>query len=198
MITNPNDDTLPVMPDSLRNMTTSSQFSKAQLADVVRAAALAEELVSNHYKLSASQWLKKRYDIKTALDLKPEEVVEGPFAQVIRYEGRPNNGALTSTAFDFYKICLQDPAILSTLSMCPRLDLFPFALYILTHELIHIVRFSRFLQNFQATQPERLAEEARVHRITRDILEPTRLPGLSEVLKYYSGWQKPFEHLKQT
>lgn len=198
MITNPNNDMLPTMPDSLRHMTTSNRFSKTQLSDVVRAAALAEELVSDHYKLSASQWLRKRYDIKTALDLKPEEIVEGPFAQVIRYEGRPGDVSLTSTAFDFYMICLQDPAILSTISTCPRLALFPFTLYILTHELIHIVRFSRFLQNFQASHAERLTEEARVHRITRDILEPTRLRGLSEVFKYYSEWQKPFEHLRQT
>jgi hypothetical protein len=69
-------------------------------------------------------------------------------------------------------------------------------LYILVHELIHIVRFSRFLHNFEASDIERIDEETRVHGITREILAPTRLPGLKDVYDYYSAWKKPFEDLK--
>jgi hypothetical protein len=70
-------------------------------------------------------------------------------------------------------------------------------LYILVHELIHIVRFSRFLHNFEASDIERMDEEARVHGITREILAPTRLPGLKDVYDYYSAWKIPFEDLKK-
>ena len=41
--------------------------------------------------------------------------------------------------------------------------LFSLVVYIATHELIHIVRFSKFLQNFHASPDEKQAEEKRVH-----------------------------------
>lgn len=157
---------------------------------------MAEELVSNHYKLSASQWLGRRFDVKTAADLKADEVVEGPFAQVIRYEGRMTGAPLNSGSFDFYKICLQDHTILYTVANTRDLKLYPFALYIVTHELIHIVRFSQFLQNFEASDDERLAEEKRVHDKTHEILCPRNIGGLKAVLSYYAKWRDGFDNLK--
>ena len=68
------------------------------------------------------------------------------------------------------------------------IKLCPFALYIITHELIHIVRFSEFLQNFNASHEEKLAEETRVHYNTHEILKSVQLPGLSNVLKFYDKW----------
>ena len=53
------------------------------------------------------------------------------------------------------------------------LQLFAFVLYIGVHELIHIVRFGYFLQGFVATAAEMMAEETRVHRLTREIVRPT-------------------------
>ncbi len=157
---------------------------------------MAEELVSNHYKLSASQWLRRKYDVKTAADLITHEVVEGPFAQVIRYEGRLSNDPLISGNFDFYKICLQDHTILKPLANTPDLALFPFTLYIVTHELIHIVRFSQFLQNFEASDDERLAEEKRVHDKTHEILCLLNIEGLAAVLNYFAHWRDEFDDLR--
>lgn len=173
------------------------RFSDAEIAVVKRAAALAEELVSEHYKMSESQWLRGRYDIRTAQDLDVAELVDGPFAQVIRYEGRRRKEALNSEAFDFYQICLQDHAILSLVRHQKPMDLLAFVLYVITHELIHIVRFSMFLQSYEASETERLDEEARVHRITRTILEPVRLEGLSAVFEHYRLWEEPFEKLER-
>ena len=149
------------------------KFSRAQLEIVNEAVAMAEELVSNHYKLAASQWSGRRYDVKTAADLKADEILDGPFAQVIRYEGRSTGVPLNSDSFDFYKVCLQDHTILDTLRRAPELSLFPFTLYIVTHELIHIVRFSLFLQSFEASDDERLAEEKRVHDKTHRYCAPS-------------------------
>ena len=172
------------------------KFNAEQLQTVNDAVAMAEELVSNHYKLSASQWSGRRFDVKTVIDLASDEVIDGPFAQVIRYEGRSPSTPLNSNSFDFYKVCLQDHTILETVMDTPELDLFPFTLYIVTHELIHIVRFSLFLQNFEASDDERLAEEKRVHAKTHQILCPLNIEGLASVLTFYARWHDGFDNLK--
>jgi hypothetical protein len=170
-------------------------FTSEQLSIVTYAVGIAEELVSNHYKMSASQWLRPKYDVKTLADLEPPEIVDGPFAQIIRYQGQPRAASLTSATYDFYKICLQDPAILSALCLNPDLQLLPFVLYIITHELIHIVRFSKFLQGFDASADERLAEEQRVHARTHDLLLGLKLPGLPDVLDFYRDWRRVYEQI---
>ena len=170
-------------------------FSPEQLKVITESAAMAEELVSNHYKMSASQWLRRRYDFKTLADLAPEEIVSGPFAQIIRYEGQKNDQSLGSSSYDFYKICLQDHDILAVLANSEDLKLFPFSLYITTHELIHIVRFSKFLCNFVASSHEKMMEEARVHEKTRTILSAVSIPNMAGVLKFYEKWRAPLDKL---
>lgn len=172
------------------------QFNPEQLRIVNEAVAMAEELVSNHFKLAASQWLGRRFDVRTAAELTTDEIIEGPFAQVIRYEGRLTKAPLNSGSFDFYKICLQDHTILKIVEPNPELKLFPFTLYIVTHELIHIVRFSQFLQNFEASDGERLAEEKRVHEKTHEILCPVKIKGIGAVLAYYALWRDGFDSLQ--
>jgi hypothetical protein len=171
-------------------------FSTHQIKIVNQTVSLAEELVSNHYKMSASQWLRPKYDVKTLVDLAPEEIVYGPFAQIVRYEGHLKDTALGSGAFDYYKICLQDHAIHTVLKDSPAMNLFPFCLYIITHELIHIVRFSKFLQNFDASPPEKLTEEKRVHENTHQILQQIKVSGMSAVLEFYGIWRQPLEGMR--
>lgn len=169
------------------------QFSSDDLQVVTRAATMAEELVSNHYKLSASQWLNRKYDIKTRAELNRDEIVAGPFAQVIRYKGHPEASSLNSASYDFYKICLQDDQILKALQTQSDLKLFPFTLYIITHELIHIVRFSRFLQNFTASDKERTREEIHVHQRTLEILQNVSVENLAAVFTFYKEWHTKSE-----
>ena len=163
---------------------------------VNESVAMAEELVSEYYKMSASEWLRPKFDVKTRIDLSSDEVVPGPFAQVVRYEGRLNDAPLGSSSYDYYKICLQDHEILAAIDKFQRLELLPFTLYILTHELIHIVRFSKFLQNFNAAHEERMAEEARVHELNHKILQPVRIEGLTEVLDFYIQWREPIYEIE--
>ena len=169
------------------------KFHHIQIQAINTAVAMAEELVSNHYKMSASQWLRRKYDIKTQADLAPNEIVEGPFAQVIRYEGQRRDSSLGSGAYDFYVICLQDHAILAALRQSADLVLMPFIVYIVVHELIHIVRFSQFLQNFDASPDEIAAEETRVHDLTRKIISPLNLAGVEAVLRFYRHWCQPVD-----
>ena len=172
-------------------------FTSDQLKTVTNAVAIAEELVSNHYKMSASEWLRPKYDVKTLVDLAPEEIVHGPFAQIVRYEAQRKDASLGSSTYDYYKICLQDHAIHSALDEASQMQLLPFAIYIVTHELIHIVRFSKFLQSFDATPEDRMAEEKRVHEKTHKILGQVRIKGISNVLKFYHKWRLPYEELQQ-
>jgi len=176
----------------MENQTT---FSSEQIQTINKAVEIAEELVSNYYKMSPNQWLHPKYDIKTQADLSSDEMVSGPFAQVIRYKGQRKNTSLESSAYDFYKICLQDHQILSVIEKVSEIKLFPFILYVITHELIHIVRFSKFLQRFDASPEEKIMEEARVHQLTHHILNNIKNPDLLEVLIFYQNWRKPIDGL---
>lgn len=173
-----------------------ARFDPDQAKTVRNAAALAEELVSNHFKLSSNQWLNRRYDLKTLDDLSPEEIVHGPFAQILHYRGHRGDAPLGSRTIDLYTICLQDHSILAVIEKHAWITLYPFTLYIVTHELIHIVRFIRFLQNFVATEAEKLAEEQRVHEKTHEILKGTPIPGMDPVLDYYRLWRAPFDEIE--
>lgn len=176
-------------------MEKSAKFNPDHIVTVNESVATAEDLVSDFYKMSASEWLGPKYDVKTLDDLSADEIVQGPFAQIIRYKGQLADASLGSTTYDYYKICLQDHSILAALYDSPRLKLFPFILYIVTHELIHIVRFSKFLQNFDAAPEERMAEESRVHELTHEILNPVRLADLPYVLQFYKKWRQPIDGL---
>lgn len=173
-------------------------FTPGQLSSIAQAVRIAEELVSNRYKMSAGQWLRPKYDLKTLAELEPGEIVDGPFAQIIRYKGQPQKASLGSATYDLYKICLQDHTIVETINRRTDLELLPFAVYITTHELVHIVRFSRFLQGFDASPDERLAEEKRVHDRTHEILITLRLRGLGEVLDFFKDWRAVCEKIDCT
>ena len=165
-------------------------FNEHELEQVAVAALRAEEMVYNYFKLSSSQWLKNRYDIKTARDLLPHERIQGPFAQVLKYEGRRKDLTLGSSVFSLYHVCVQDPAIISLVAENSQINLDPFLLYILVHELVHVVRFARFEQRYEnANESEvSLEEEKKVHGITHDIIAPQTVSSMLQVFEFYEKW----------
>ncbi|MBW1740258.1 MAG: hypothetical protein JRJ42_03875 [Deltaproteobacteria bacterium] len=169
------------------------RFKTGELKIVDEAVAVAEEITCNAYKMSSAEWRGHHYDIRTLAELTPDEIVHGPFAQIIRYVGRKSETSLKSSGYDFYKICLQDHAILFALRKFPELRLFPFTIYIVTHELIHVIRFTKFLQAFDASSKEKIIEEARVHEKTQAILRSAQIPGMDAVFDFYRAWQGPLE-----
>lgn len=170
-------------------MQTLRHFDREELLKVDEAVKVSEELVNNYFKLSSGQWLKNRYDIKTAKDLAVHEHVDGPFAQVVKYEGRKKDVPLGSSSFSLYKVCLQDSAILSIVE---KMDLLlePFLLYVLTHELVHVVRFLKFKHRYENKNEAdvTLDEERKVHQLTHIILNPVSIPGLNQVFEFYKDW----------
>lgn len=154
------------------------------------ATVIAEEVTSDFFKLSPCHWRRARYDILTLEALRAEEISSHALALVAKYDGVPSGRVLKSSAFDFYRVCLQDHNILKALAARGNLTLLPLLSYILTHELVHIVRFSRFEARFEASAAERRREEALVHRLTRNILAPLNSLDLGPVMRYYEDqWQ---------
>lgn len=166
-------------------------FNTSELETVARAAVICEDLVNSHYKLSSSQWLKNRYDIRTARNLAPHERVDGPFAQVVKYEGQKTEVPLGSNRFSLYTVCLQDPAIVSTVDVHPSIQLMPFLVYVLVHELVHVVRFLKFYHRYEHASEASvtLAEERKVHCLTYGILRPVTLDGLEQVFDFFEQWR---------
>ncbi|MGO9314340.1 MAG: hypothetical protein ACLQDI_16620, partial [Syntrophobacteraceae bacterium] len=95
---------------------------------------------------------------------------------------RPGDRTRGSEPGDFFKICIQDHVIRRAVERDRQIGLFPLTAYIVIHELIHVVRFAKFLQRFDSTVAEQDAEETRVHVLTYDLLQKTRIQGLPEVL----------------
>ncbi len=164
------------------------QFSDDEIKIFTNAATFAEELVAEHYKISVSEWSRYKYDIKTMENLVDGEIIRGRFAQIIRYEGKKKDSLLGTASFDLYKICIQDSAVLNAVLENPGLNLFAFTLYIMTHELVHVVRFNRFMQSFEASDSERQAEEGRVHGTSREILADVAVDGMDDALAYFEKW----------
>lgn len=164
-------------------------FNSEELLKVDEAGKVSEELVNNYFKMSSGKWLKNRYDIRTARDLEPHEHVDGPVAQVVKYEARKKDVPLGSSSFSLYRVCLQDQAILS-ITRNRNILLQPFLLYILSHELIHVVRFSKFKQRYENRNESEvtLDEEHRVHCLTHAILKNVSIAGLEQVFDFYKDW----------
>ncbi len=170
-------------------------FDADQITAVNQAVGVAEELVSNFYKFSGSQMLQLNYDIKTAVQLEPHEIVDAHFAQIMRYRAQKKDSLLEVDATDLYRICLQDHAILAAVNRFRHLRLYPFMLYIVCHELIHVVRFRRFLQHFHVAPEERQLEEIRVHHATREMLSKANIDDIGPVFEFYCKWQEAFEEM---
>lgn len=163
-------------------------FNSEQMAVVSQAVAMAEDLVSDYYKLSASELRQLNYDVKTAADLGARETVVDHFAQIVRYRAEKQNAVLITSGQDFYKICVQDHSILACLEKHSAMALYPFLVYVICHELVHVVRFKRFQQRFDVPDEQKQTEEARVHRITHEILAPRRIKGMAPVFAFYGNW----------
>ena len=165
-------------------------FSEHNRKQIGEALVIAEEMTSDFFKLTHAHWLRARYDILTLKELRREEVSPHALALLAKYRGRPQERCLTSAAFDFYRICLQDHNILRALGDDRRLAPLPLFCYILTHELVHVVRFSQFQASFEASEEERLAEEREVHRIAQKILAPLSFLDVAPAVRYCEQhWQ---------
>jgi hypothetical protein len=160
-------------------------FDPNEMVVVAQAVEVAEDITANHFKISTSEWRRVRYDIGTLATLTAEEITDGAFAQITRYSRFPDRRTRGDRQYDFFKICLQDHTITAALERDENLRLLPLMVYVATHELVHVVRFCKFLQRFDAEADERHHEEIRVHEITQRAIGNLGLTDLDYVLRGY-------------
>ncbi len=155
-----------------------SRFDEFQHRLVHQATTESSAHLNRFYRYAPREFFNFSYDVLTEQDIPPTSLKDGVFAETISY----THG---STPKDFYRIHLFDHSIL--LAVATRTNapaLYPFLLYILTHELIHISRLSRLgLEN--PSDEERECEEETVHRLTRDVLAPESSFPLEQVADLY-------------
>jgi len=164
------------------------QFNNEQLATLSEALDIAEDMTSNYYRLSVSQWRRHPFDLKTLAQLFGEDIRDNVFALLKKCSKNEHRHAEPIfKGQEFYLICLQDHQIINALKRDKGLTLLALLAYVLTHELVHIVRFCKFEERFDVKgETRRLEEEQIVHRTTYEILKELCLPNLSHVFRHYT------------
>jgi len=143
------------------------QFSTPQRSLIFQALDEAEKRTSGYYCIPPFRWEKLHYDLLTRADHGWEPIPDPMLARV-----RCLQGLNRKRLFDFYRIELNDRNILEAAERENlHEDLYPFFVYILTHEMVHMVRLSSILENGPETPVScNEAEERRVQQISRSIL----------------------------
>jgi hypothetical protein len=143
------------------------RFSTPQRNLVFRAQDEAENRTAGYYCIPPFRWEKLRYDLLTQEDHGWEPLPDPMLARV-----RCLQRVHLQRPFDFYRIELNDRSILAAAEREDLLrNLYPFLVYILTHEMVHMVRLSSILENApEPVEPLGESEEHRVQGISRRIL----------------------------
>jgi hypothetical protein len=158
-------------------------FNAEHLEVLREALYISEDLTNDYFFLSSGHWTKNPFDVRTLKEVQSWEHPGSALAHLVRYGRRLAEKLSGRDSAQFYRICLHDHNILVRTGGGRKAVLLPFLLYVLTHELIHIARFGRF--DCHPLSGDRQGEEKRVHRMTRDILVPIRVPGLDRVLDQF-------------
>jgi hypothetical protein len=157
-------------------------FSALQRNMVFTALDEAENRTAGYYCIPPFRWEQLRYDLLTQTDTGWEPLPDPTLARV-RYLQRIH----ARRTFDFYRIELNDKSILAAARRENLLrNLHPFLVYILTHEMVHMVRLSSILDSRATALPHSDdLEEKRVQSISRRIL--TNSPDFGAVLDRFCG-----------
>lgn len=165
------------------------RFDKKEIDLTNNVLEEAEGLVRGCYAFDTNEWKEIKYDLRTLEDLSSHEITDSAFAELAKYRGISPK-ASQGYRYNFFRICIQDHKILEAVNQRgDRIDLKALLLYIITHELIHIVRFNRLIKRFDSSLAERKAEEKNVHLDTYHILKDkdTQFPGMDYILDHYKG-----------
>ncbi|MBW1670644.1 MAG: hypothetical protein JRJ43_02620 [Deltaproteobacteria bacterium] len=144
------------------------------------AISISEDVISNYFSISSDYWLRNPYEIRTLSEVSSWEYPGEAFAHLVRYGKKITQKQSGRDIRKFYRICLHDHNILDQTSCGKRERLFPFLIYVMTHEFVHIMRFSCFFCHPEID--DRNEEEQKVHLATKDILTPVGVRGMDAVL----------------
>ncbi|HVN71250.1 MAG TPA: hypothetical protein VMU10_04435 [Desulfomonilia bacterium] len=113
------------------------------------------------------------YDIQTLAEFKENGPKGGVFSQLLMVE--PMKAAIPN----HYRVCLQDEEILGFIRKNPTVDLLSFLTFIMTHEFLHIHRFTTGKADFYGDPRD---EEVVVDALTRLFFTKNPVTGLKQVL----------------
>jgi hypothetical protein len=144
------------------------------------AIFISEDVINDYFSLSCSHWVRNPYEVRTLREVSSWEYPGEAFAHLLRYGKNLAEKLSGRDSRKFYRICLHDHNILDQTSGGKRERLLPFLIYVITHEFVHIMRFSRYYCHPEFNDHNE--EEQKVHLATRDILAPIGVRGLDVVL----------------
>lgn len=155
-------------------------FGAGELELLAAVQPICEELVGDHFRLSSFGPTQRCYEVVTLVGCSEAEREPMALAKLCRYDRRERVIGGSHRISRFYRVCLQDDNLLARVErgLCLRALL----LYVLTHELIHVVRFESFQVIYDAPAAARQREEARVDELARLVLEPLLDSTLREVI----------------
>ena len=143
----------------------------------------AEERTSAYYCIPPYRWQQLRYDLVTRQDYEWEPLPDETLARVQQLHLlRP----MQDSIYDFYRIQLNDPGIITAAhreNLGP--DFYPFLLYILTHEMVHLVRLSTILSQAEDLRPSMEEEESRVQKVAYRILSKSPDKDMRPILSKF-------------
>jgi hypothetical protein len=144
------------------------------------AISISEDVISDYFSVSADHWVRNPYEVRTLREVNSWEYPGEAFAHLCRYGKNITQKQSGRDSRKFYRICLHDHNILGQTSGGKRERLFPFLIYVITHEFVHIMRFSRYFCHPEFDDHNE--EEQKVHLATQDILTPVKVMGMDAVL----------------
>jgi len=125
--------------------------------------------------------VRRCYEVVTLEGAGPEGRDPKRLAKLCRYDRKERPIEEGHPVSRFYRVFLQDDKLLTREK--EGLELRALLLYVMTHELIHIVRFESFQVHYEAVGPEREREERTVHRLTEDVLSVLRDECVEQVIR---------------
>jgi len=160
-------------------------FGREEMRLLAEGLSVAEDSVSDYFRLSEGFWCRHPFEVRTLAELAPGEVTREALAQVLKLR---KSDERRLRAKDFWRICFQDHNFLEVVQREGAQELFlPLLTYVMVHELVHVVRFSTFIQLFELDHERRQAEEKEVHRLSGEVLKKVPLPHLPQVLRCYEN-----------
>lgn len=169
-------------------MAESLFFDKKQCSWVGEVLGAAETLAGSYFRVDLEDAERFAYDLQTLANLRRQEKTRRALAQVCKYEYQNKKALFSDRGREFYRICLQDDKILHTVRTEGDSLFRPLLLYVITHELIHVIRFSMDPKRFYFRSTARNIEERDVHCKTYELLKSFGDPQVDLLLGRYRPW----------
>jgi hypothetical protein len=162
----------------------SPYFNPIEKKIIYSALDEAADHLRKFYCFSPREWFNFCYDLKTELEGGINCSSKKAFAEVRQYTPIRKDFSLFPN--ERYQISLFDKNILSTLWKQSNMEFYPFMVYILTHELVHVARFCQNLHPFECDQKSLQKEEEKVNQLTQQVLNITKNKTFNKISSLYN------------